>query len=485
MGTYSPGPTVDGLGWHLPNGVTVYAGFGSPSGVITPNRIGDEYTDKTSGDLWKATGLANTDWTDLSSGSGGITQLTSDVTAGPGSGSQAATLATVATAQTTGDASHTPTLTLDIKGRITTIVNNAISIAHTQISDWAATLAGYLALAGGTMAGNIAMGANKITGLANGSAAQDAAAFGQISGAIVAQGYAGAYGDGSDGAAHFIASGSTTVAGATLSSGTYTMQRDIFGSGMTIDTTVVIVTNGYRIFDNGTLTNNGTIHWNGNAGATSTGTGLASGGAALSNATSSFLSTGNIGTKGGSSGTTTGSAGANGSASQAVGGAGGHGGSGSGGAGGVAGTLGLSAAYVLPRYVPAAIMGWMYENGSTAQFTTGGTGGGGGGGNSTDSGGAGGGGAGIVIVVAYKIAGTGTIEANGGAGGNGFNFASINTGGGAGGGGGMVIVVSTSISGGAISGQTTQALAGAPGSGNSSSTGQTAASGGTVILIPG
>jgi hypothetical protein len=39
-----------------------------------------------------------------------------------------------------------------------------------------------LQLAGGTMSGAIAMGSNKITGLANGSSAQDAAAFGQIAG---------------------------------------------------------------------------------------------------------------------------------------------------------------------------------------------------------------------------------------------------------------------------------------------------------------
>lgn len=37
-----------------------------------------------------------------------------------------------------------------------------------------------LPLAGGTMSGPIAMGANKITGLANGTAATDAAAFGQV-----------------------------------------------------------------------------------------------------------------------------------------------------------------------------------------------------------------------------------------------------------------------------------------------------------------
>ena len=42
------------------------------------------------------------------------------------------------------------------------------------------TLAGYLALAGGTMTGVIAMGAHKITGVANGTASTDVAAFGQI-----------------------------------------------------------------------------------------------------------------------------------------------------------------------------------------------------------------------------------------------------------------------------------------------------------------
>jgi hypothetical protein len=43
-----------------------------------------------------------------------------------------------------------------------------------------AVISALLPLAGGTMTGPIAMGAQKITGLANGTAAQDAAAFGQI-----------------------------------------------------------------------------------------------------------------------------------------------------------------------------------------------------------------------------------------------------------------------------------------------------------------
>ena len=94
MGKYSPGPTVDGAGWHLPNGMTVYAGSGSPSGVITPNRIGDEYTDDATGDLWKATGLANTDWTDLSSGGGGGGPSPATTVTGPDSFGDSAVVGT-------------------------------------------------------------------------------------------------------------------------------------------------------------------------------------------------------------------------------------------------------------------------------------------------------------------------------------------------------------------------------------------------------
>jgi hypothetical protein len=53
------------------------------------------------------------------------------------------------------------------------------------------TVAGALQETGGTMSGAIAMGANKITGLADGSGAQDAAAFGQIPTALPPNGAAG------------------------------------------------------------------------------------------------------------------------------------------------------------------------------------------------------------------------------------------------------------------------------------------------------
>ncbi len=61
------------------------------------------------------------------------------------------------------------------------IAESGISFSGTTITASLTGLASLnLALAGGTMSGDIAMGTHKITGLGNGSAAQDAAAFGQI-----------------------------------------------------------------------------------------------------------------------------------------------------------------------------------------------------------------------------------------------------------------------------------------------------------------
>lgn len=67
----------------------------------------------------------------------------------------------------------------------TSDVNKPVSTAQ------AAADALALPLAGGTMSGAIAMGAHKVTGLTNGSAAQDAAAFGQIPTALPPNGTAG------------------------------------------------------------------------------------------------------------------------------------------------------------------------------------------------------------------------------------------------------------------------------------------------------
>ena len=59
-------------------------------------------------------------------GSGGIDQLTGDVVAGPGTGSQVASLADVGTAGTVGDATHYPVVTTDAKGRVTGMVATAV-----------------------------------------------------------------------------------------------------------------------------------------------------------------------------------------------------------------------------------------------------------------------------------------------------------------------------------------------------------------------
>lgn len=58
----------------------------------------------------------------------GITQLTGDVTAGPGSGSQVATLSsTGVSANTYGDSTHVGQFTVDVKGRISSASNVAIT----------------------------------------------------------------------------------------------------------------------------------------------------------------------------------------------------------------------------------------------------------------------------------------------------------------------------------------------------------------------
>jgi len=78
------------------------------------------------------------------------------------------TLTTAGTAGTYGSSTYVPIITTDTKGRVTAVTSGA------------ATDTTKLPLAGGTMAGAIAMGSNKITGLANGTASTDAAAFGQL-----------------------------------------------------------------------------------------------------------------------------------------------------------------------------------------------------------------------------------------------------------------------------------------------------------------
>src|SRR5208282_1266291 len=124
---------------------------------------------------------------------------------GSGGGGGSGTVTSVAAADTSVVITGTPT----IAPKVATNTLDVIAADHAPAADWsnnshkitslangsgaqdaaafgqiAAALGSYLALAGGTMSGAIAMGTSKITGLGNGSGAQDAAAFGQIATAI-------------------------------------------------------------------------------------------------------------------------------------------------------------------------------------------------------------------------------------------------------------------------------------------------------------
>lgn len=281
----------------------------------------------------------------------------------------------------------------------------------------------------------------------------------------------GLFGDASDGSVTF--DGSTTILGMVPAANVYTLTRDFFFSSTTINSGVSIITNGFRLYCRGVLTNNGTIHWNGNTSPSATA------GAAISNAASSISSvtsnTGSPGTPGGNGGTAAGSNGPN-HANTSLGSAGGAGGLGSSGAGGAAGTLGI------PRAIPRAYPFSTAINSSVATGTTiqGASGGGGGGGDGVNSGGGGGGGAGIVCLIVERFGGTGNIRARGG---NGFTPSTGNCGGGGGGGGGAVLITSRSIQSGAIAGQTIDANGGAGGTGVGTGANGTAGTNGILYLV--
>lgn len=283
-----------------------------------------------------------------------------------------------------------------------------------------------------------------------------------------------AYGDGSDGMQTF--DGAAVVLGIAPAANTYTLARDIFLDTSTINVGVSIITNGFRIFCSGTLTNNGTIQWNGNnaSGATA--------GAKISNANSSINNNNGSSSIPGTAGASgTSASGGNGVAQSSVlclSGTGGNGGNGTGGrTGGSGGTITSSslATNKNVRNWPEMMLA------RQSNLVGGGTGGGAGGGDGANSGGGGGGGGGLVVVAVKTFAGTGTISANGGTGGT---PPAGDCGSGGGGGGGLVSVISKSVVSGAISGQTITANGGNPGtpSGGGSSGG--IGNPGITIVLP-
>ncbi len=289
----------------------------------------------------------------------------------------------------------------------------------------------------------------------------------------------GVFGDGSDGLLTF--DGTTIVLGITPSANAYTLARDIYLGSSTINTGVSIITNGYKIFCNGVLTNNGTIQWNGPSGL------VDAAGTALFNTTSTFntqgLGTACCSTAGGVGNLGAGQTATNGTV-PGYGGRGGSGGTGSAGGGNAGLLTSPTATQGGLRTLPYAVLGRFISGAGTFFTTQGGSGGGGGSGDGAVKGGGGGGGGGVVIIAAFLFAGTGAIQARGGNGGT-PDPAGTNCGGGGAGGGGLVIVISRSVISGAVSGQTIDANHGTPG--NPQGTGSAGAIGnnGTIIYLGG
>lgn len=361
-----------------------------------------------------------------------VTALTGDVTAS-GPGSVAATIA--ANAVTNAKAAQMGANT--IKGNNTAGTANAADLTASQVNTVLGTIT---ALSGDVTA----------TG-AGGSAAAT----------IVAP---ADFGDGSDGA--------VTISGNT------TLTRDMFYSSLTVNSSVILTTNGWKIFCSGTVTNNGTIRST-NVAADGSNANAQTGGALGSGSSGGSL--GGAGGGGvGATGIVTAATGAQGGAGVASTGMGGN--SGSTGQGGNAGANNGGAARSAnsETSTPFRTLTNHLLNGTT--LISGGCGApggnaGAGDGTNLSGGGGGGGGGGCVLMMWAKtiVNNSGaSINSDGGKGGNGGNASltgnSAGGSGGAGGGGGCVYLVYSSLSG---TGTITAAGGAAGSAGTSHGTGTT------------
>lgn len=392
----------------------------------------------------------------------GITQLTGDVTAGPGSGSQAATIA--AQAVSVGKAYLSATQRLF--GRNTAGAGAAEEVTPSQVLDWVSSTGGAV----------LYRGASAWLALTLGTVGQ------VLRAGSSAPGWAdnvNLFGSGIDGAIDFDGSSTITLANGTTivpSGSVYTLPQDIeattlrFRSGVRVDTGGFIVYgNGLATFDDAVaiLSRNG-----GAASGITAGTGVSGG------------SLGSTSTGGGAGRSTTGVGSQPGGLTQALGERGGTGGTAGGQAGGASGTRTVpTAANGSWRSLGFLLRGCRLHNGANWQVSNGGSGGGSGGcntGTGTASSGAGGAGGGVLVAFLRYVTGPGIIEASGGAGGNAVATGNGAAAGGSGGGGGFAALVTSSPS----PSVTVRALGGAPGSGaGGGASGGTASAGNTVLVV--
>lgn len=283
---------------------------------------------------------------------------------------------------------------------------------------------------------------------------------------------ASTYGSGGDGACVF--DGVNTFSFATKNGNTYTLNRDVYmADGSSVSAVATVDANSFKLFCNGTLTNAGVIHNDGNAATLGT--------AGLGTYNAGTLG---IGTAGGAGHVGVG-AGANGSTqsntlgdASLAGGAGGAGGAQAGGNGGIYSPTAPDggADWLLP-----ILSGFIFRatsGGNQAQTAIIGGGAGGGGGGSDNAGvtgGGGGGGGGVLALHVFNLINNGVIRAAGGAGAA-ASGAGGNGGGGGGGGGGMILNLSRFRSGTG----TMTAPGGAPGAGVGTGVAGTAGNAGHV-----
>ena len=355
----------------------------------------------------------------------GITQLTGDVTAGPGSGSQVATIA----AQAVTAAKMTAAATQRLFGRNTAGAGAGEEVTASQVLDWLSSTRGAV----------LYRGASGWAVLAPGTAGQ-----------VLRTGGSGAdpswqdgpnhFGGGGDGAIDF--DGSSTVLGVAPVANVYTMTADMSATTCRTRSGVRVDWGGYVPYVNGVATfDDATAIWSRN------GSDATNNNAGPNVSAGSVITTAPVGATGR---TTLGTPSNAGNATNCLGARGGSGGAAGGQSGSASGT----------RTVPNATQGSWSDLGfaerkgrtmNAASFlaTVGGTGGGAGGcnpGTGTATSGAGGTGGGFLLAFCRYVSGPGILEANGGRGGDALATGNGAAGGGGGGGGGYVMLVTSSPS---------------------------------------